>query len=412
MYYDDYPAHEDVWGLEQVPKPPFMFSPEDLDAVTRISWFIRYVFAPLLIAIGCLGNAFVVAVMSRSRLIKKPPMTIFTAIAVNDIIFLLSLSLVLVGRLSAKLTVSVGWCESVNFLSMSAAFLSVWYHFLLISERYMTHCADHIRSRSVSCRCRPTPYIWAVTTHACTLGFVWTSMRTKVAVIFASGVAIIVHLNLSVTVGYVVKDDYAFCAPGMHMMEHLVLLNQLDLAFNVALPYTVMAILLLRLIVEMFRKIGDPQQLSAEQKAELIRQRSFTRSTIALCVAFLLCNAPSQLHRVHLTNPDNHPPFPLPFSHFFASTFLHALFCARIVLTLPVLLVTSAEFRKSLAQVVRGVNAGAAMKRRRSMEEGANDNNDANDSDDNRRSLLERDANHSTASRGEVTALRGLETVL
>ena len=376
---------ERVWGLNQA-QPSFLFASNDLETIERVSWFLRFVFAPLLIAVGFLGNALVITVTSRSKLIKQPPMLIITAIAAVDLTFLLSLTLVWVGRLSAALTVSVGWCESVDFLSRSSSFLSVWFHFLLACERCMTQCRDRIERIDVTSRCRTTDSTCTLTTPECTLAYDWTTLRTKCALILTAGVGVIAHLNLCLTVSYKMEADYAFCMPLLHLSPHLTVLDKLDIAFNLLLPYSVLLALLIRLAVALARGTR-PEATSSEtpaQRHDLKLQRRFTVSAVALCSVFLLFNTPSQVHRMLLLNPDNHPTIPLPLRDYLSSTILHALYCSRFALMLPVLLVTSAPFRCALlrhtfCRAGRDAMKGSGNERSAFAAGGSRDRTDTND---------------------------------
>ena len=320
------------------PELPGHPSASDLRLLQTVTMVLHRCYAPTLIVLGSLGNLLIIFAIRSTKLAKVPIMHFIFGIAVSDTLFLFSLVLEWCGRMSFRLTTQTGWCQSVYFISNMAMFMTLWFHVALIVERYINMCNETIQTSTFKCH---------IPNIAC------STLRAKTCVLCVFVIGLVVYVNMCLTVDYaLLQGPIAICLPQYHLFSALPYLDKVDIIVNVLIPYSIMAILLVRIAIELISRckgrekamdmgVMERRHWLAIHKQEVM----LTASVLGLCGVYLILNTPSQILRAFYMTQT---PKPTPVSELILQLILHAAYWTTFALNLPILLLTFKPFRRAI----------------------------------------------------------------
>jgi len=273
---------------------------DDGDAVyDKMVDVIEGTVSPVVIVVGLAGNAVGAATLLRVAGLRCRGIGhLLVAICVADAIFLASLLPMWAGRRYGRrydLHHRDGWCELLSLTTMSSNFLSTWFTVALGAERYFAvrYCLRH--ALAVDGRENPEP------TARTSCG----PIRTRVAIIALTVLAIVVFVNMVVNFGATTGDDgVQRCVPLKSAVDAMRVLSNIDLVFNVIAPNLVIAGLYaasgVRLAIWHCRRgrLAPPRPAGHEDdRAESMIEIRLTKTAVLLSAVVMLLSVPSQAAR-------------------------------------------------------------------------------------------------------------------
>ena len=230
-----------VWGLGNFTLPCWDDSPDRLSIV--VHELLKYL-TPIIIVVGATGNVLAFLVFTITHLRRQPSSIFLASLALADLGYLLSLSIVWLGWMHIPLLFRHGWCEGVFYIQGVCSFLSVWYVVAFTVERCIIVLYPLRKDRLVT---RPRARLVSLLLALGALGFYsfipWT---TGTRYILAS---------------------MRVCTPLMEYYELHTVMRAVDFATVFTIPSIVVIILNIRIIIKILR-------LQKTQKP-LVRQLSF-----------------------------------------------------------------------------------------------------------------------------------------
>ncbi len=116
-------------------------------------WFRRLMdglniyFTPVIILVGMVGNLLSVIVFVNTYLSRQSSSIYLASLAVADLLYLLSLTVVWLSWIHVPLLHHIGCCQLVTYLKNVCTFLSVWYVVCFTVDRYIIVCYPLRRDR-------------------------------------------------------------------------------------------------------------------------------------------------------------------------------------------------------------------------------------------------------------------------
>ena len=200
-----------VYSLENITQT--QMSPESFSHVRTVAVFMRTYYTPVMAAIGVIGNILSIVVFARSRITHISSSVYLGAAATVNTIFLLSLAVHWLRVFGVAADGAA--CQFVALVDGACAFLSIWYVVAFATDRCIAVCRPDSAAR------------------------LCTTFRAKVVAIVLLTTAVVVYVNLSITVGAssVRGSRRRHCRPIRWLHPGIDALDIVDVAVNVAAPY-------------------------------------------------------------------------------------------------------------------------------------------------------------------------------
>ncbi|KAK2185810.1 hypothetical protein NP493_222g04008 [Ridgeia piscesae] len=268
-----------VYSLQNVTRrrPPT----ETSDGLRAVALFLRTYYTPTMVALGVVGNLASIVVFTRTCLARLSCGVYLGASATANTIFLLSLTAHWLRVFGVDVDGGGAACQFVAFVDGACAFLSVWFVVAYATDSYIAVC----RPRRAERLC--------------------TTFRAKVVSVLLVTTAVIVYINLSLTVGAPrVRGGRRRCRAMRLLHPGLDTLAVVDIAINVVLPY---AVLLAESVLVTIRTFARRRHLRCTRNdAEQDAQAPDACALVTFVIAFLLLRVPRDvgqaLDRVYRLN--------------------------------------------------------------------------------------------------------------
>ena len=186
-----------------------------------VLYHMRWYFTPTLVIAGILGNTLSILILLTSQLRYVSATHYLVGTAVVNTLYLVSLGLRWLNLFGIDVYNSAGWCQFISFSNSVCEFLSIWYVVSFTVDRYIRSC-------------------WIKQAHD-----MCTPFRAKSVLLSQLLVAIVVYMNISLTVGVVRLRGRPECAPLSIFYHDLRILDTLDIIINVMIPHSAIMVLIL-----------------------------------------------------------------------------------------------------------------------------------------------------------------------
>ena len=304
-------------------------------------WLQKY-YIPAVILVGLLGNIYTVFALQMTRLCHNPTTPYLTGLAISDGTFVLVLLLLWLQGVGLDVHNRPGWCQFFTLLSQMAGFMSPWYVFSFVLQRLIV-----LRGSSLS-------------------KLFGSLMFNKVLTSIIAVLALVIFLNISLTVGLVPDRGRNICMPLLQFVNALRILDHLDVILN-CVSLEVAVIIMICLTVVHLRQILTSRRsmvhVQCNSDVPLRHHRwncraelKLTKALIAMSCVFVLFTLPTQMMRVLYTVETFRQGFFLPDPMFISLQKLsyivtNSRFCINIFLYLA----TMTEFRKAFKYLIRKI---------------------------------------------------------
>ena len=199
----------------------------DLFSLPRDSGFVavqlavRYLhiyYVPIVSLFGIACNAFGAAVLGY-RCRPTSAVRYMSGLLVADSLFLSSLFYLWLVELNVPLYRTAGWCQLTTFVHDASDFMARWYVVFLAVDCYVS--AAHTRTAVAYC----TPLVSSVVIGVVTV------------------IAIVVYINMCLTIGVATIGPKVFCAPLQQFASALSDLGKVDVFVNKLIPFSAILVL-------------------------------------------------------------------------------------------------------------------------------------------------------------------------
>ena len=240
---------------------------------------LRLYYQPVVIVIGVVFNTTSLAVFLGSKLRRLSSVRYLTACTAIDLLFLLVLLVSWLSDYGLPVYKIGAFCHVTTFLASASSFLSVWYT-----------CAYSVNRFLVS-------YFPGWERELC------TRMKTNAVIVMTSLLALVVFLNMSLTVGVVRLGSRTLCTPLPRFMPALKVLNHVDIVLNNVIPYVILIPIFVLCSVRCYkdrswvarRHLVTRTRITFDDKSLTLGQ---TRVFITYLGLFLLLNLPLLTERL------------------------------------------------------------------------------------------------------------------
>ena len=322
-------------GQQELSEPidaPSGFTPSQQPPMVHAIQIIRLYYMPSLIAVGFVGNILAAVVFLATRLRKNAGNHYLAAVAVSDACFLISLMTLWLNTFGIDLYNRRGWCQLISFVNSSCTFLSLWLVVAFAVDRAIVHV---MRARAVKLS---------------------TPLRAKVVILSIVIIAIVVYVNISLTVGIVKYGGLRRCAPLPRFMTHLRWLGLIDVIINLIIPYT--AIVIIILLVLRTRCVSESNRsdvyIEAAQTENALRRRPARLSWICVIVllVFIVLRMPSEIFRLlHTIRGLSNKFYPMSMHVYYWQQISQQVLYLNSGLKIFIYLLFYPSFRRSLAEL-------------------------------------------------------------
>ena len=182
----------------------------DINTQEDIYGRISYIVTPILVTIGVVGNMMSALILCSSKLQHESVSVFLTACLISDSLFLTGLlCLWLSGHYFSPHYAQ--WCQFLSMINNSSTFLSMWFNICLALHQW----------------------IFLISGKKC------TTMNAQILVLGVTSVAVVVFVNMTLTIDAQTIGSSVMCLPFPHMLEAVQILYKLDLLINTLFPYCI-----------------------------------------------------------------------------------------------------------------------------------------------------------------------------
>ena len=344
-----------IYNFSTVAMPETANSPPSTDVREVVLQVLHVYYMPSLMALGAAGNVAVSAILLGSSLRRNSANHYLAAAGVSDAFFLLGLLLLWLENLGLDLYNRKGWCQLISFVNSVCTFLSLWLIVAFAIDRLIVHV---LPKRSAK---------------------LCTPFRAKIVILSIVVIAVVVYVNISLTVGVVKYGGLSRCMPLPQFMSHLRWLGLIDGMINLTLPYIVLMVILaiiLRYACAISGDVDDPHTHSYVESTpqdNLLHSRPARLSvmTVLLLATFLVMRLPSEVFRfLHSIRGVTNKFYPISQTEYYWQQFSQKIFETSFALKLFLLLAFHPMFRQTVSRRIRMVCDKIFFKGRRSKTEG------------------------------------------
>ncbi len=266
---------------------------------------------PVIIVLGILGNtaSFLVFVLSHLKTLSSS--VYLAALAVSDAGFLICVFFLWLINVNVNIYHTLGWCQTVVYLTYVFGFLSVWYVVCFTVERYIAVCFPFKR------------------------GKMCTTRRAKIVVVAMAMFAMLAYSFALWTSDIIPFPGVgSYCLPKFQYHSLVFIVNTIDSVITLLIPSVTIIAINIRIIFVVTHADRQAKQLlgptaslesgisrlgrcnsvmSAHSLSRRTSQNSqMTRMLLVVSTMFLLLNLPSHSFTVHkflttIIHPDYRP---------------------------------------------------------------------------------------------------------
>ena len=228
-----------------------------------ILWFLHMYVKPSLAVIGLLGNgACGLILLSSSAMRRVGDQVVFlTSCVCADWVFLMSVLCSWFSTGPGLFKLNIHWCYLFSMLTNGSRLISMWSGVALVVYAFLTATS----SSSTSSFASYVPSSPASSNRSSSSSSVGTSVTTARAIVLGITVAaVIISVNLTITVDSLGKDGFCHTVPTYIMAQHRY--HQVDLIINAIIPNITITILIIIICKSLYdnRAWGDDYSLSAD----------------------------------------------------------------------------------------------------------------------------------------------------
>ena len=255
----------------------------DLFSLPRESGFlavqlaVRYLhiyYVPIVCLFGIACNAFGAAVLGY-RCRPTSAVRYMSGLLVADSLFLSSLFYLWLVELNVPLYRMAGWCQLTTFVHDASDFMARWYVVCLAVDCYVS--AAHPRTAVAYC----TPLVSSVVIGVVTV------------------IAIVVYINMCLTIGVATIGPKVICAPLQQFASALSDLGKVDVFVNKLIPFSAMLVLFsaTSAVSARQRRLRRRRQTQEFSQADEIHLRDLneTAGAMAQVCAYVVCALPGEI---------------------------------------------------------------------------------------------------------------------
>ncbi|KAJ8301967.1 hypothetical protein KUTeg_020954 [Tegillarca granosa] len=249
----------------------------------NVAFILRNIFIPSIVLIGVAGNSLSICVFTSVHLRSSSSSSFLAALAFADNVFLLSLLVTWIDRLSNVLT-SEASCQALIYITYIASFLSVWFIVGFTLERYVAIC------------------------HPLHAKMICSSCREKIGVLILT-IFSFVFYNYAIWTSSIAHDNGKYKC--VHKEKYLRLLETftwVDTFITMFLPFILIIIMNVKVVIRASAFYRQRRQCLSPKFSEKIQlrrsmrikpQMRVTRTLLAVSTTFLILNLPSHVLRLY-----------------------------------------------------------------------------------------------------------------
>lgn len=238
-------------------------------------------FTPTIVGLGLAGNVVLALVLTLTSLKRNSANHYLCGAMMSDSVYLVGLALRWLSHLHIHLYSQKGWCQCLTFINKVSCFLSLWFIVAFSIDRLIVHVSPTRAAR------------------------LCTPFRAKIVICAMIVMAVVVFVNISLTVG-VVEEGEVRCVPLPQFDQQLRHLDLVDSLVNIVLPYTSLSISLVAIAKQAYHlrhELDDPHShgvIDTNQKESTFQSRPprLTHFSLLLLSLFLLLRLPHDLLRL------------------------------------------------------------------------------------------------------------------
>ena len=317
---------------------------EAASSVRALAMFLRTYYTPVMVAMGLVGNTASIVVFARTRLARLSGVVYLGASATANTIFLLSMTVHWLRVFGVD--TDAGWaaCQFVAFVDGTCAFLSTWFVVAFATDGYIAARRPERAS------------------HMC------TTFRAKVVALLLVTTAIIVYVNLCLTVGASrARGGRRRCRAMRQRHPSLDTLAVVDIAVNVIVPYA--ALLAESLLVATKTFARRRHQRCTRSVGDQDAQTSGACVLLTFVVVFLVLRVPrdvgNALERVYRLNGERYiSSASIFYRHSIAQHLYNTSYCIHVF----VYVASFRQFRACAVELLTRTSGGGAAESEMRME--------------------------------------------
>ena len=196
------------------------------DPYKRLMNDLNIYFTPVIILVGTAGNLLSFLVFTATHLKRQSSSVYLASLAIVDIMFLLSLSIIWLSWIKVNLFHRFIWCQVVVYLTYVTNFLSTWYVVSFTIERYIIVWYPLRKDRLCSRK------------------------RARRVVGSLAVIGLLLYLFANFTNGIIYIATLPVCMPLPHHYSFVTVATALDFFFTLVIPSVIIVILNVRIIVK------------------------------------------------------------------------------------------------------------------------------------------------------------------
>ena len=170
---------------------------------------------PVVVGIGLVGNITSILILCMSKMKYKVVSILVTACLVSDSLFLIGLLFL---WLPLHISHPVQWCQFLAMLTNSTSFLSTWFVVAVCIQQWTLLTGQHDADAGAG-KC--------------------SKMNAKVITIALTTIAVIINVNMTITIDAKLHDLTVICVPITHMIPVLQIVYKIDLLVNTIVPMVI-----------------------------------------------------------------------------------------------------------------------------------------------------------------------------
>ena len=252
----------------------------------------RLFYLPCMAATGVAGSLLLATTLLTSQLRRVACVHYMAAMLLCDAIFLVSLGLIWLADIYPTLAGLPGWCQVIYLFSNASNFMSVWLMAMLTVNRYYCLVSGSILSQDDNRSARKT---------SC------STLKAKAMVIALVILALIVYVNLSLTIGSNNQSSVR-CVPLSQFIPASLILHKLDVLFNILFPYVIVMVFCGATLKSLAAYYKSRREIimagSPTYCPQSLVDLRLTRTTLLLAGTFLALTLPSQSLRIWFTSKE------------------------------------------------------------------------------------------------------------
>ena len=225
-------------GLPTLPRP--QYPDPHVVRMHAVLYVLHSYYQPSIIGLGLVFNMVALLVLLLSKLTSLSSTRYLVASTAVDLLYLSTLLVTWLAERGVPVYQLGAFCHLTTFFQRAAAFLSTWYAVGLSVDRFLSICLPGWERQL----CSPT--------------------RANVVIVSLGMLALVVYLNISLTVGVVRLGLQYICTPLHIFMAALRALDRADAVINILLPYSLLVLLWV---------LGAVRSLIGRSSVEVARRR-------------------------------------------------------------------------------------------------------------------------------------------